>query len=215
MLLERQRCGDPRAAAGSTLRVMKRLARVLVAALALASAPALRAQATDAPALLAADPSLTGPYAGTVLFVVSAEHGSHLGFVLNRPTATPVADVLPEVADAVKVASPVYFGGPFQRATVSALVRSPVRPTEEAVQALPDLYIVRGRDEASLVAERVPTRARFFVGFVLWERGELQAELASRTWIVAEPDVDLVINGSADTLWQRVLERVQTMVALR
>jgi hypothetical protein len=32
---------------------------------------------------------------------------------------------------------------------------------------------------------------------------------------MAEPDVDIVIGGSADTLWQRVLERVLTMLALR
>ena len=194
---------------------MKRFARSLLLALALASTASARAQGTDAPALLAADPSISGPYAGTVLFVVPAENGSHLGFVLNRPTATRVAEMLAEVPEADKVVSPVYFGGPFQRATVSALVLSPLRPTEDAVQVLPDLYLVRGREEAELVAERVPARARFFVGVVVWQRGELQTELASRAWIVAEPDVDLVINGSADTLWQRVLERVQTMVALR
>jgi putative transcriptional regulator len=194
---------------------MNRFARILVLALALASAPGAHAQRTDAPALLAADPSISGPYAGTVLFVVPAENGSHLGFVLNRPTATPVAEMLAEVPEADKVVSPVYFGGPFQRATVSALVLSPLRPTEDAVRVLPDLYLVRGREEAELVAGRVPSRARFFVGQVRWARGELQAELASRAWIVAEPDVELVINGSADTLWQRVLERVQTMVALR
>jgi putative AlgH/UPF0301 family transcriptional regulator len=194
---------------------MNRFARMLVLALALAGAPGAHAQRTDAPALLAADPSLDGPYAHTVLFVLPAENGSHLGFVLNRPTATHVSALLPDVPDAARVASPVYFGGPFERGAVSALVLSPLRPTEEATQVLPDLYVVRGRDEVELVAGRVPARARFFVGLVLWGRGELQAELASRAWIVAEPDVELVINGSADTLWQRVLERVQTMVALR
>jgi hypothetical protein len=30
-----------------------------------------------------------------------------------------------------------------------------------------------------------------------------------------EPDLDVVIGGSADTLWQRLLERMHTLVAMR
>jgi putative transcriptional regulator len=196
---------------------MKRTARTLLLALALAFAGAspLRAQGTDAPALLAADPSISGPYANTVLLVLPAESGTHLGFVLNRPTATRVTAILQGVPEASKVASPVYFGGPFFRDVLSALVRSPLPPTADAVRVLPDLYVVHGRDEAAQVAERMPARSRFYVGLVVWQRGELQSELAAGAWIVAEPDANLVIGGSADTLWQRVLERVQTMVALR
>jgi len=173
------------------------------------------AQDLRAPLLLAADPGAGGPYAGTVLFAVPSGNGSHVGFILNRPTATRVSAILPEVPEATSVASPVFYGGPFQRETLYALVRSPLPPTEASVQVLPELFVAEGRDEAALVADRVPARARFYVGAVLWRHGELQSELAAGAWIVAEPDVELVIGGSADTLWQRVLERVQTMVALR
>jgi putative AlgH/UPF0301 family transcriptional regulator len=101
------------------------------------------------------------------------------------------------------------------RATVFALVRSPIAPTEDSVQVLPGLYMAHGREEAARVANRLPQRSRFYVGLVVWERGELQSELDAGAWVVAEPDVEIVIGGSADTLWQRVLERVQSMVALR
>lgn len=189
--------------------------RALLAALALAiSSPAL-AQAPDAPVLLAADPSLSGPYQGTVLFVLPSGKGTHFGFILNRPTATRVAEVLAEVPAAAEVVSPVFFGGPFMRGTLFALARSPHPPAEDAIEVLPGVHLAHGREAAARVAGHFPARARFYAGVVIWESGELGSELASQHWMVAEPDVDLVIGGSADTLWQRVLERLQTMVARR
>jgi putative transcriptional regulator len=198
---------------------MKRFARLLVLALGaqlgLAGLSPAAAQEVTAPVLLAADPSLGGPYQGTVLLVLPSGNGMHLGFILNRPTATSVAAIFPEVAAARKVVSPVFFGGPFMRQTLFALTRSPHPPTEDCVQVLPGLFVAHGRQEAARVASRVPARSRFYAGIVVWERGELRSELESGAWIMAEPDVDIVIGGSADTLWQRVLERVLTMLALR
>jgi putative AlgH/UPF0301 family transcriptional regulator len=101
------------------------------------------------------------------------------------------------------------------RQTVFALTRSPHPPTEDSVQVLPGLFVAHGHEEAARVAGRVPARSRFYAGVVVWERGALRSELESGAWVIAEPDVDIVIGGSADTLWQRVLERVQTLVALR
>lgn len=195
---------------------MNRLLRLIVFALAAqcALSPA-SAQDVGTPALLAADPSLSGPYEGTVLLALPSGNGTHFGFILNRPTATRASAIFPEVPAARKVVSPVFFGGPFMRETVFALVRSPIPPTEDSVQVLPGLYMAHGREEAARVADRVPQRSRFYVGLVLWERGELQSELDAGAWVVAEPDVEIVIGGSADTLWQRVLERVQSLVALR
>lgn len=192
-----------------------RVFHALIVALAFVLPGPALAQAPAAPVLLAADPALSGPYEGTVLLVVPSGKDTHFGFILNRPTATRVAEVLPEVPSAARVASPVFSGGPFMRDTLFALARSPHPPAEDALEVLPGVYMAHGRDAAARVAERLPTRARFYAGVVIWQRGELQAELAASHWVIAEPDVDLVVGGSADTLWQRVLERLQTMVALR
>jgi hypothetical protein len=34
-------------------------------------------------------------------------------------------------------------------------------------------------------------------------------------WQTHAPELELVIGGSADTLWERILERTRTMLALR
>ena len=135
---------------------MNQFARTLILVLfsqfGLASLSPAFAQGVSAPALLAADPGLSGPYAGTVLLALPSGKRTHLGFILNRPTATRVSAIFPEVPAAAKVVSPVFSGGPFMRETVFALVRSPLPPTEDSVRLLPGLYLAQGREEAARVA---------------------------------------------------------------
>ncbi len=189
------------------------LALALVAA---AGMPAMAREPTaDAPMLLAASPALAGSYARTVLLALPTGRGTHIGFILNRPTDVHPAAVFPEVPEAKQVSSPVFVGGPHLRETIVALTLSPLRPTEEAVEVLPDLFMSFGNGEAAHVAARFPGRSRFYAGLVAWESGELQAELRAGAWHVLEPDAQLVIGGSADTLWERALERTRTVVALR
>jgi putative AlgH/UPF0301 family transcriptional regulator len=72
-----------------------------------------------------------------------------------------------------------------------------------------------GETELSRVVSRFPERARFYAGLIAWDEGELQTEIDAGAWYVLEPDVELVIQGSTDTLWARLMERVQSVVAQR
>jgi putative transcriptional regulator len=200
---------------------MKRLAQTLILALALgaqlghANPMFAREPSVDAPVLLAAAPGLSGPYGRTVLLALPSGGGTHIGFILNRPTEVSVSAVLPEVAAAEEVATPVFAGGPHLSRTLIALTLAPQSPTEDSVEVLPGLHMAFGKEEAARVATRFAKRTRFFAGLVAWEGGELQAELRAGAWHVFEPDLDVVIGGSADTLWQRLLERMHTLVAMR
>ena len=195
---------------------MRRLSALFASFLLAVGSPALaREPAISAPVLLAASPALSGQYARTVLLALPTGRGTHIGFILNRPTEVHVAAVFPEVPQAKQIASPVFLGGPHLSQTIIALTLSPLRPTEEAVEVLPDLFLAFGKGEAAHVASRFPARSRFFAGLVAWEDGELQAELRAGAWQVLEPDAELVIGGSADTLWERALERTRRLIAMR
>jgi len=196
---------------------MKQLRRILVFVLATLvglSPASAREPGLDDPVLLAAAPELSGPFARAVLFAIPTANGGHVGFILNRPTTLHVSAVFPEIPAAKEVPSPVFLGGPQLSQTLVALTRSPHAPTENAVLVMADLFMTFGEDVAR-TAERFPQRTRFFAGLVAWENGELQAELAAGAWQALEPDIELVIGGSADTLWERLRERSRSMVALR
>jgi putative transcriptional regulator len=199
---------------------MKALRQLLVAIAALAAQlgfglPSASAADPSAPVLLVAAPSLAGAYERTVLLALPAGNGASVGFILNRPTQTSLATLFPEIPAARQVRSPLFIGGPALRESLFALVRSPHAPSEGSVQVLPGLFMAFGSDDVSRVLNRFPERARFYAGLVAWDEGELQGELDAGAWYVLAPDIELVIQGSTDTLWTRLIERVQSIVAQR
>jgi putative transcriptional regulator len=197
---------------------MKPLRHLLVASVAVLLGlvlPGAHAADSSAPVLLVAAPGLAGPYAKTVLLALPAGKGASVGFVLNRPTQTSLAALFPEIPAARQVRSPVFIGGPSLSENLFALVRSPQAPAAGSVQVLPGLFLAFGDDSLSRVVTRFPDRARFYIGLVTWDEGELQSEVDAGAWYVLEADIELVIQGSTDTLWTRLMERVHSIVARR
>lgn len=177
-------------------------------------APAFaRGPSLQEPILLAATPAVSGTYARTVLLALPTGRGKHIGLILNRPSRVQVAALFPDAPEAKQLAAPIYVGGPLLRDTLIALTRSPLRPSEEALELLPDLYLSFGNGATAQVAARQPGRSRFYAGLVAWEEGELEAELRAGAWHVLEPDAELVMGGSADSLWERAFQRTRTLIA--
>jgi putative AlgH/UPF0301 family transcriptional regulator len=182
----------------------------LLAAAALLVASIMTARAADlsAPLVLVASTQLVGPYANTVLIVLPAGTDRHLGFILNRPTKTQLAELLPEHPAAKRISAPVFYGGPHVLGPVFALVRAPSAPAAGSIEVLPDLYLALGDGEVEEVILGAADTARFYVGLVTWERGELAAELGAGAWHALAADADLVLDASAETLWVRLIARL-------
>lgn len=179
-----------------TLRILLAAFAVFVSARAVAE--------VSQPALLVASSRMGGEYARTVLFALPARDG-YAGFVLNRPTTVRI----PELR------SPVFAGGPQYADTLFAFVRTPSAPAEKALQVLPGLYLAFRESDVELVLERFAPRTRVFAGMVSWEAGALEHEVAEGLWHVLDADIDLVLEGSIDTLWGRLIGRAESMTAQR
>src|SRR6185503_18458246 len=74
--------------------------------------------------LLVATPPLVDPnFDRTVVFMIEHREEGALGIVLNRPTATPLDDVLPEWRVLASAPEVVFVGGPVSPEAVIALAR--------------------------------------------------------------------------------------------
>jgi len=185
---------------------MTALLRVLLSLTTLAAAVlAAPAAAQDEAVILVAHPAFRdADYRHTVLIAAPAPNGGHVGVILNRPTRRTLGTLFPEHEPSKKVVDPVYYGGPFSRGALVALVRADAPPGTGSVLLMKNLYLAFRANTIDHVIETTPNEARYFVGYVGWRPGELKSEIDRGLWAVQNADVDMVFRKDTDGLWEEL-----------
>ena len=175
------------------------------AVLALCLLPGLaQAQAEDAVILVAHPAFRDLEYRQTVLVAAPAPNGGHVGVILNRPTKRSLGSLFPEHEPSKKVVDPVYYGGPFSRGALVALVRTDTAPGTGSVMLMKNLFLAFRANTIDQVIESTPNEARYFVGYVGWRPGELKSEIDRGLWAVQGAEVDMVFRKDTENLWEEL-----------
>jgi putative transcriptional regulator len=166
------------------------------------------AQSHEAEAvLLVAHPAFRDvEYRQTVLLAAPAPNGGHVGVILNRPTKRSLGSLFPEHEPSKKVVDPVYYGGPFSRGALVALVKADAPPGAGSVPLMKNLYLAFRANTIDHVIETTPNEARYFVGYVGWRPGELKSEIDRGLWSVTGADLDTVFRKEMEGLWEELLQ---------
>jgi len=168
-----------------------------------AAATAVRAQDVSESVILVAKPALTDAVFGSsVLVVAPIGRDQHAGFIINRPTNLRLGQVFPEDAPSQKVADPLYFGGPFGAQVIFALVERSASPDGKSLEVMAGLYAVFDSETMDRIIGTESDRARFVQGLVVWQAGELQAEIDRGCWYVLAPDAHLALESPPQGLWE-------------
>jgi putative transcriptional regulator len=166
-----------------------------------------RAQSQDEAMLLVAHPAFRDlEYRQTVLLAAPAPNGGHVGVILNRPTRRSLGSLFPEHEPSKKVLEPVFYGGPFSRGALVALVRADHAPGAGSVLLMRNLYLAFRANTIDQVIEATPNEARYFVGYVGWRPGELKGEIDRGLWSVMNAEVDTVFRKDTEGLWEELLQ---------
>jgi putative transcriptional regulator len=191
---------------------MTSLRRLVLAVLALlVAAPALAQE--DAMILIAHPAFRDLEYRQTVLIAAPGPNGGHVGVILNRPTRRSLGSLFPEHEPSKKVVDPVYYGGPFSRGALVALVRADQSPGSGSVPLMKDLYLAFRANTIDHVIETTPNEARYFVGYVGWRPGELRSEIDRGLWSVVNADLDMVFRKDTEGLWEELLQSTKRIRA--
>jgi putative transcriptional regulator len=137
--------------------------------------------------------------------VLVTEHNEEgaAGIVLNRPSATAVADAVPALLPLVDEEEPVYVGGPVQESAVLVLAEFD-DPEDAAVLIVDDVGFVPGDGDFGLLAAAT-RRVRVFAGYAGWGPGQLEAELEESSWIVEASAGPELFPEPEEDLWGEVL----------
>lgn len=145
-------------------------------------------------------------YRQTVLIAAPAPNGGHVGVILNRPTRRSLSSLFPEHEPSKRVADPVFYGGPFSRGALVALVKADQTPGAGTVPLMKNLYLAFRANTIDHVIEATPNEARYFVGYVGWRPGELKSEIDRGLWSVVTAEIDTVFRKDTEGLWEELLQ---------
>jgi putative transcriptional regulator len=182
-------------------------------ALALSLPGLAQAQQEEAIILIAHPAFRDIEYRQTVLIAAPVPSGGHVGVILNRPTRRSLGSLFPEHEPSKKVLDPVYYGGPFSRGALVALVRADAAPGAGSVMLMKNLYLAFRANTIDQVIESTPNEARYFVGYVGWRPGELKGEIDRGLWSVQNAELDTIFRKDTDGLWEELQQQAKRIRA--
>lgn len=164
-----------------------------------------RAAGLSEPVMLVATSALNGsPFEQTVVLAVPLPNGGHIGFIVNKPTSVTLAKLFPDDAAARKVTEPVYFGGTGLLPGVFAITRRAPQGADKVLPLMPGVVAAIDGATVDRIIETAPNDARYFVGLMLWDEDELEAEVRGNAWELRPADVATVLPTKATGLWNSV-----------
>lgn len=169
--------------------------------------------------LLVATPRLRDPnFRRAVVYIITTDDDGALGIVLNRPSQTAVATMLPPWGDAVARPQVIYRGGPVGGDSALAVG---VAQAEADIADSPQFQRVTGNTVlVDLGSDPIDTAdklrgVRIYVGYAGWGAGQLEAEIAEEAWWVLPALPNDLLAGPRVDLWFAVLRRQPYPLALQ
>jgi len=150
--------------------------------------------------LLIAHPNLVDPNFRRGVLIISASdpHEGSFGLVLNRATEKTVGELLPEHELGALGELPVFVGGPVGR---DQLTFAAFQWQDDALRVRTHLLL----DEARELAAEGDGTVRAFLGYAGWSKGQLEAELEQKAWLVQKPDQDILDVEKCLELWPTIM----------
>lgn len=158
--------------------------------------------------LLLAEPFLQDPFfkRSVILLTEHNERGS-FGLIINKPIPMYLHEA---IEHAPEFDSKLALGGPVQKETLHYLHRLGDRipnstPVMDGVFWGGDFEVVK---ELIRTGELHHDNLRLFVGYSGWAEGQLNHEMESKSWIVANAQEEHIFANKPEELWNAILENM-------
>ncbi|MFT8394688.1 YqgE/AlgH family protein [Propionibacterium sp.] len=143
-----------------------------------------------------------------VVLLLDNDESGAIGVALNKPSTTPVSNVLPAWADQLNPPPVLFAGGPVTPngaiCLAKVLDRSEEPPGWRPVVG--DVGLLH-LDTPVEIVNGAYSDVRVFAGYAGWEPGQLEGELKRGVWFLSTLHEEDIFGTSTEGLWRRVLRR--------
>ncbi|MBT8445732.1 MAG: YqgE/AlgH family protein [Gammaproteobacteria bacterium] len=171
---------------------------------------------------LVANERLYDPLFGESVILLAEHNGrGSVGLIINRNTAIPVQDALPELTLPGKQKATLHIGGPVRGDSMRLLVRLPEPGFiggPGMVPILDNVYLVNDVEVLQRVLDAGSNgrpQLRFYAGYTGWAAGQLEAEVERGDWSMVEADPEHIFATPPEELWRLLLNTANATWAVR
>lgn len=147
-------------------------------------------------------------FSKAVILLVQYDQEGAMGIIINHPTETRLAAVLPPDPLLRRREDLVYFGGPVGNNHLFLLIRSDIQP-DNALPVLKGIFASSSPEVLStLLRDSDPARQfRAYAGYTGWAGGQLEREIARGDWHLMPAEPELIFHRDPGTVWPDLIRR--------
>jgi putative transcriptional regulator len=151
-------------------------------------------------------------YSKSVIYVAShAKHGSVgmiINHLINKMSSKHLLTMLRDETEINDLIIPVCLGGPVEPERGFILhtkdyARNVLFSLNDKLNVSSNVDILK-----DIASGHGPQKSLFVMGYTGWEPGQIEKEIESNLWIVADSDYDLIFNEKHDIKWKAALSSV-------
>ncbi|MBC7381734.1 MAG: YqgE/AlgH family protein [Bacteroidia bacterium] len=158
--------------------------------------------------LLISEPFLADPnFRRSVILLCEHEEEGSVGFILNRLLTLTTDEVIPGL---LTINFPVFYGGPVEQNTLH-FIHKANDLIEEAMPVSNGIFWggnIEAINELLLQDKVKPEDFKFFIGYSGWGEGQLNIEIAQKSWWATPAESEIVFTDDLEEMWSRVVKNL-------
>ena len=149
----------------------------------------------------------------SVILICSHTSDGAMGIIVNKPTLELKFE---DVLNQLKISSKgigndhkIFFGGPVEYGR-GFVVHSPDYDCSDASITIRKEYFLTANKEIlkDMANGCGPKNSLLALGYAGWGPGQLESEIFSDSWLICDPDPDLVFSLQPESIWKNSLKKL-------
>ena len=146
----------------------------------------------------------------SVIFICHHDADGAMGLIINKPKGDVIlSDLLPQIGidgDVTVADSQVLDGGPVDIDRGFVLHSDDITLKNKAEPLIDGICLSSTKDVLeALVTQDAPSQALLAIGYSGWGGGQLEHEIQSNSWIIAESNPDIIFGDRHEDKWEQAI----------